>query len=183
MATNGRHVHNVIWSRENHRIGHQHVCYRINKFFWWLNKKIFVIPYCRYIQSPPLCQEINKQETNKQIQPQLFKRWNNQKPGRESLKKDQHQYSPDSIKTSWREKVMRIWWMVIQSHGFDLVLNSLNWLCKEMYRDYSGEFVCGYYKGSYLWQLLFLLFLFLCALSYAVRKFTESENYRWWSSN
>ena len=26
--------------------------------------------------------------------------WNSQKPGRESLKKDQHQYSPDSIKTS-----------------------------------------------------------------------------------
>ena len=73
--------------------------------------------------------------------------------------------------------------MVIQSEGFDLSSNSLNWLRKEMYRDHSGEFVCGYYKGSYLWQLLFLLFLFLGAIFYAVRKFTESENYRWRSSN
>ena len=68
--------------------------------------------------------------------------------------------------------------MVIQSKGFDLSLNSLNCLCKEMYGDHYGEFVCGYYKGSYLWQLLFLLFLFLCAFFYAMRKFTESENYR-----
>ena len=65
MAANGRHVHHVIWSRENNRIGHQHVCYRINKFFWWLNKKKFVTPYCRVKQSPPFCQQINKQ-ANKQ---------------------------------------------------------------------------------------------------------------------
>ena len=35
--------------------------------------------------------------------------------------------------------------MITKGKCFDLLSNSLNSLCKEMYRDQFGELVCGYW--------------------------------------
>ena len=40
---------------------------------------------------------------------------------------------------------MRINKMITKRKIFDLSSNSLNWFYKEMYKDQSGEFVCGYW--------------------------------------
>ena len=46
-------------------------------------------------------------------------------------------FSTNNIETLKRNKVTR-------NKRFDLLSNSLNLLFKEIYRDQSGEFVCGY---------------------------------------
>ena len=40
---------------------------------------------------------------------------------------------------------MRVHKMTTKGKYFDLLSNSLNSFCKEMYRDQFGEFVCGYW--------------------------------------
>ena len=40
---------------------------------------------------------------------------------------------------------MRINKMITERNVFDLLPNSLNSFCKEMYGDQFGEFVCGYW--------------------------------------
>ena len=61
-----------------------------------------------------------------------------------SLDGDQHQFSPNNIHTSSREKVMRINKMITKKKCLDLLSNSLKIFFKKMYRDQFGEFVCGY---------------------------------------
>ena len=58
---------------------------------------------------------------------------------------DQHQFSPNNIHTSSREKVMRINKIITKNKCLDLLSNSLNTFFKKMYRNQFGEFVCGYW--------------------------------------
>ena len=58
---------------------------------------------------------------------------------------DQHQFSPNNIHTSSREKVMRITKMITKKKCLDLLSNSLHTFSKKMYRNQFGEFVCGYW--------------------------------------
>ena len=58
---------------------------------------------------------------------------------------DEHQFSPNNIHTSSREKVMRINKMITKKKCLDLLSNSLNTFFKKMYRNQFGEFVCGYW--------------------------------------
>ena len=58
---------------------------------------------------------------------------------------DQHQFSPNNIHTSSREKVMRINKLITKKKCLDLLSNSLNTVFKKMYRNQFGEIVCGYW--------------------------------------
>ena len=53
-------------------------------------------------------------------------------------------FSNNNIEIQKREKVTRNKQMNNKGKRFDLLSNSLNLLFKEIYRDQSGEFVCGY---------------------------------------
>ena len=53
-------------------------------------------------------------------------------------------FSNNNIEIQKREKVMRNKQMNNKGKRFDLLSNSLKLLFKEIYRDQSGEFVCGY---------------------------------------
>ena len=54
-------------------------------------------------------------------------------------------FSTNNIETQKREQVKRNKQMNSKGKWFDLLSNSLNLLFKEIYRDQSGEFVCGYW--------------------------------------
>ena len=53
-------------------------------------------------------------------------------------------FSTNNIETQKRKKVTRNKQMNSKGKRFDLLSNSVNLLFKEIYRDQSGEFVCGY---------------------------------------
>ena len=53
-------------------------------------------------------------------------------------------FSNNNIEIQKREKVMRNKQMNNKGKCFGLLSNSLKLLFKEIYRDQSGEFVCGY---------------------------------------
>ena len=53
-------------------------------------------------------------------------------------------FSTNNIETLKRHKATRNKQMNSKGKRFDLLSNSLNLLFKEIYRDQSGEFVCGY---------------------------------------
>ena len=57
-----------------------------------------------------------------------------------------HQFSPNNIHRLSRVKSMRINKMITKKKSliFYQIL-STHEFCKEMYRDQSGEFVCGYW--------------------------------------
>ena len=54
-------------------------------------------------------------------------------------------FSTNNIETQKREQVKRNKQMNSKGKWFDLLSNSLKLLFKEIYRDQSGEFVCGYW--------------------------------------
>ena len=54
-------------------------------------------------------------------------------------------FSTNNIETQKRKKVTRNKQMNSKGKRFDLLSNSVNLLFKEIYRDQSGEFVCGYW--------------------------------------
>ena len=53
-------------------------------------------------------------------------------------------FSNNNIEVQKREKVTRNKQMNNKGKCFGLLSNSLNLLFKEIYRDQSGEFACGY---------------------------------------
>ena len=53
-------------------------------------------------------------------------------------------FSTNNIETQKREKVIRNKQMNNTGKCFDLLSNSLYLLFKEIHRDQSGEFLCGY---------------------------------------
>ena len=54
---------------------------------------------------------------------------------------DHHQFSPNDIDTSSKEKVMRINKMITKRKCLDLLSNSLNTFFKKMYRDQFGKLI------------------------------------------
>ena len=62
-----------------------------------------------------------------------------------SLKRNQPQFSLNSIHTSSREKIRRTEKWSPKGECFDLLSHSPNYSFKEMYAGLSGEFVCGYW--------------------------------------
>ena len=58
---------------------------------------------------------------------------------------DQDLFSPNNVHTLSRDKLWELIKWSPKRKCFDLLSNSLNLFCKEMYRDQFGEFVCGYW--------------------------------------
>ena len=79
-------------------------------------------------------------QTSRQMKTNIFTNFNPLSPNG-----DQHQFSPNNIHTSSREKVMRITKIITKKKCLDLISNSLNTFSKKMYRNRFGEFVCGYW--------------------------------------
>ena len=82
-------------------------------------------------------------QTSRQMKTNIFPNFNPL-----STNGDQHQFSPNNIHTSSREKVMRINKMITKKKCLDLLSNSLNTVFKKMYRNQFGEIVCGYWGSK-----------------------------------